>query len=475
MKKILKAIALFAGVVLILSACDEYNELTSPTINFGTANFSRFVSIGNSLTMAEQSGSVFESGQMYSFGNLIANIVGTTYEQAIFSEPGTPGRLEIGSLDLANGTVEIVVNPNGGVPTNLTYPAPYNNLGVKGAFLPDVLNARDASTSYTAQFGSPNPLFDAVLRGFGTQLELAMVQQPTFVTLWIGENDILAFATRGGLFPITPVAQFATAYNTILDNLQTTGAGVIIGNIPDVKNIPYFKTVGPGIGLALQDLMLINPAVQGLVYQTGTGGIGLATPADLLPDATFVLKVLVTLTASTAATLIGDDTGAYYAMYGIPVPANVNTAFPFGLAPENPWPNNLILDPGEIGIVDQIVAAYNGIIVAAANDKGYAVADIHTVLNDIGKPGGIVENGLRFTSDFLLGNTYSLDGVHPTSQGYGLIANEFIKAINQKYGASIPPVDISTIPGSLVLSKGVSLGKYGIPVIPEGALDHILF
>ena len=33
MKKILKAIALFAGVVLILSACDEYNKLTAPTVD----------------------------------------------------------------------------------------------------------------------------------------------------------------------------------------------------------------------------------------------------------------------------------------------------------------------------------------------------------------------------------------------------------------------------------------------------------
>ena len=46
----------------------------------------------------------------------------------------------------------------------------------------------------------PNPLFDAVLRGFGTQLELAIAQQPTLITLWIGNNDILAFATRGGSF-----------------------------------------------------------------------------------------------------------------------------------------------------------------------------------------------------------------------------------------------------------------------------------
>ena len=74
-----------------------------------------------------------------------------------------------------------------------------------------------------------------------------------------------------------------------------------------------------------------------MVYQT-TSGIGQATVNDL-----FSLNVLILLTGSSAASLIGDVTGAYYTINGIPVPPNVNTAYPFGLAPENPWPNNLII------------------------------------------------------------------------------------------------------------------------------------
>ena len=46
--------------------------------------------------MAEQSQSVFESSQRYSFGKLIADAVGTAYEQAIFSDPGT-------EIDLRSG------------------------------------------------------------------------------------------------------------------------------------------------------------------------------------------------------------------------------------------------------------------------------------------------------------------------------------------------------------------------------------
>jgi len=472
MRKILFACLIFTGLVLFFSACEDYNDLTAPApIDFGSADFSRFVSIGNSLTMAEQSQSVFESSQKYSFGKLIADLVSTTYEQAIFSDPGTGDRLEIKSLDLANGVVEIVENPEQGSPTNLNYPAPYNNLGIKGAFLKDVLNARDATTCYTNNlppplniYNTPNPLFDAVLRGLGTQMELAMAQQPTLVTLWIGNNDILAFATRGGLFPITdPQTSFAPDYNTILNNLENVGAQVVMANIPDVKNIPFFKTVGPGIGLKLQENQ-----IPGMVYQT-TSGIGQATVNDLCS-----LNVLVLLTGSSAASLIGDVTGAYYSLNGIPVPPNVNTAYPFGLAAENPWPNNLILDPTEMSIVDQIVAAYNGIINAEATARNFAVVDIHELLNQIGEPGGIVVDGITFSSEFILGNTYSLDGVHPTTQGYGLVANAFIETINEKYGASIPLINVASLPGSLIL-EGVSMGKYGIPNIPHGALDNVIF
>ncbi|GAB4297141.1 MAG: SGNH/GDSL hydrolase family protein [Ignavibacteriaceae bacterium] len=463
--KIFTILAIF--ILLAISGCYDYNKLNAPTApSSGNADFSTFVSIGNSLTMGEQSGSVYESGQMYSFGNLIAQQLNVKYAQPLFSDPGTGGRIEITSLD----PFTTKINPEAGVPVNLEYPAPYNNLGIKGAFLSDVLNAVDASTSYTAAFGSPNPLFDAVLRGLGTQLQQAMFLKPTLVTLWIGNNDILAYATRGGLFPITPLDAFNSNFNSILEALKSTGADVVAGNIPNVTAIPFFTTVGPGVGLAIQAAMNSNPDIVGLVYELSVSpGIGVATPDNL-----FSGDVLITLSASSAATLIGDVTGAYYTQNNIPVPPTVNTAFPFGLTPENPFPNGLLLDPVEIGNVAATISAYNSAIETAVASYGFAMVDINSVFNDIAV-NGRVENGITFTTQYVEGNLFSLDGVHPTSQGYGIVANEFIKTMNAAFNSNIPLVDISTIPGSLPLGKVVTLGKYGIPIIPNGALDNVLF
>lgn len=462
MKKIIITLNLLSIIILGILGCEDYNKLTAPEINLGSADFSRFVSIGDSYTMGEQSSSVFLSAQMYSFGNNIAKQVGTTYAQATFSEPGTAGRLEIASLN----PFTTYTNPSQGSPTNLTYPAPYNNLGIKGAFLYDVLNARSASTCYTSNFGVPNPLFDAVLRGFGTQLELAIAQQPTLITLWIGNNDILAFATRGGLFPPTDPTVFQAQYTQLLTALNSTGAKIVIGGIPNALVFPYFNTVGPGVGQAIQSI----PGAVGLVYQTtGVPGVDVATPTDLINK-----TIKITLSGSSAAGLLGDTTGKYYIDNNIPVPPGVNIAFPFGLTPENPFPNNLVLDPTEIAAYLALRDGYNQIITGLASSFGYSVINWDNLFNQL-SGGGLTINGVEFSSTYISGDFFSLDGIHPTSQGYGIIANEFIKAINNKYGASIPLVDVSAIPGSLIFKGEISMGKYGIPNIPYGVLDNVLF
>ncbi len=468
MKKIIISLSLLTFIALSIIGCEDYSDLTAPSIDLGSANFSKFVSIGNSLTMGEQSSSVYQAGQIYSFGNIIAQQVGANYAQAIFSDPGTGGRLEIANFNIVNGSPVPVIyeNPNTGSPTNLTYPAPYNNLGIKGAFLTDVLNARNATTCYTANFGVPNPLFDAVLRGLGTQLELAMAQEPTLITLWIGNNDILAFATRGGLFPPTSISNFTTQYTQLLTALHTTGAQIIIGGLPNGLLTPYFTTVGPSVGLKLQTL-----PVPGLVYQTSVApGIAVATASDLINKA-----VLMTLSGSSAAGLLGDTNGLYYSENGIPVPPGVNTAYPFGLTPENPFPNGLVLDPTEISGYLAYRDGYNQIISGLAATFNYSVIDWDNLFNSLASTSGLEVNGITFNANYVSGNFFSLDGIHPTSQGYGIIANEFIKAINSKYGAAIPAVDVSTIPSSLIFEGTVPMGKYGLPIIPQGALENILF
>ena len=88
-----KKLIVIVGVVLtsiFLMSCEDRSELTAPTSpspNLGAVNFTNFVTIGNSLTSGYQSGSLYESAQMYAFGNLIAKQVGTNFAMPTIPTP----------------------------------------------------------------------------------------------------------------------------------------------------------------------------------------------------------------------------------------------------------------------------------------------------------------------------------------------------------------------------------------------------
>jgi lysophospholipase L1-like esterase len=180
------------------------------------------------------------------------------------------------------------------------------------------------------------------------------------------------------------------------------------------------------------------------------------------------LQVMITLSGQSATAFLGDTTGAYYSVNHLSIPPGVNTHYPFGFHPFNPWPDALILDADEITTAKTATEAYNSSISAIAAAKGFALVDINTVFTNIFLAsithGGVMYNGVNFSAFFITGGLFSLDGFHPTSQGQGLIANEFLNVINSRYGSTFPLVNISTIPGSLNFGKRVSSKNFSFEV-----------
>ncbi len=452
-------LAVFVAAFFI-NGCENRSELVEPTVKTGSVDFSTFVTIGNSLTAGYQSGALYESSQKYSIGNIISmQVKGQTFEQPIISDPGIAGRMEVASLS----PFSLVENPEMGSPTNTGYAKPYNNLGIPGILLVDALETRQSPSEYSGE----NPFIDIVLRGQGTVVEQALSLQPTFITAWLGNNDILGYATSGGLLPHTPTATFAFLYNTFAGALASSGAKVMVATIPDVTGIPFFLTVGPGVGQALKDMQAGNPAIMGLFYQTSTA-YGLATPDDLLQG-----KTLMTLTGSSATQYLGDVTGAYYNATGAPVPPGVDISQPFGLHPANPFPNQYVLDPTELAETQSVIKSFNTSIRNAAAQYGFAVADIYAFFNRVAEEGYDI-NGLHMTNTYVTGGVFSLDGVHPTSRGYAVIANQFISAINAKFGSQIRWIDVAIVPPSIDL-EGYTPGKYGIPNLSEDLFKNLYY
>jgi hypothetical protein len=238
-------------------------------------------------------------------------------------------------------------------------------------------------------------------------------------------------------------------------------AKIVVGNIPDVRSIPFFNTIGPKVAASL-------PAGIYLRYQKH-GVTGPSFDSTRFTEAT---PPLICLTGSTYASLLGrvggQGAGQWYKDKGYPaLPAGIDTTLPFGFHPQNPWPDALTLDASEQTTAGAAVTAFNSTIASVAASKNAAVVDMNAIFTNI-KANGYFVGGAKFTADFISGGMFSLDGVHPSSKGSGIVANEFIRVINKTWQMSIPFVDVSALP-ALIAPVGKPVSSEGIPVIPYRA------
>lgn len=370
-------------------------------VNTGSADFTNYVSAGDSLTAGFMSGSLIDTSQKHDYPSIIASQAtagAADFEQPLVSPPGIPNILQLEGLF----PTVIAPVPGQGVPENLNLPRLYNNLGVPGETAGTMLTVKsDIPTT-----GKPG-LHDLILRGFGTQLEEVIGAKPTFVSLWIGNNDALGAATSGNVALLTPLQVFTQEYSTIIGAIATmTSAKIVVANIPDVTSIPFVTTI---------PTVLVDPTTNEPVIINGNpvpliGPKGLLGPGD---------HVLLSASADLAKGL------------GIPQPLGT------GL----PLPASDVLLAADAATIDAQVAQYNAVIQGAAQKVGAAYVDVNSLLKQLAST-GIEVGGVPFDASFLTGGVFSYDGVHPTHFGYAFIANAFIAAINQQFGADIPLADL---------------------------------
>jgi hypothetical protein len=106
-------------------------------------------------------------------------------------------------------------------------------------------------------------------------------------------------------------------------------------------------------------------------------------------------------------------------------------------------PDEVILDANEVDVIREHVDAYNRAINKACASASIPVVDLHALFETLAA-GGLVVGGTRLDSTFLTGGVYGYDGVHLTDIGYALVANEWIRTIDQN-GDTIPLVNLAPI------------------------------
>ena len=317
MKNYIKYVGILA---LGMVACEPEFENPVDDIDAyssGEADFSNYVALGNSLSSGSADNALYITGQQNSFPNILAQQFSKVQETQDFDQPlmadNTGGLLLNGTVILDTRLVlafDEQGNPSprnyrGAEPTTEVtdvLEGPFSNMAVPGAKSFHLLAPGYGNDAGLAA-GTANPYFVRFASAPGTTvLADAVAQNPTFFSLWIGGNDLLSFATSGGVGvdqtgntdittygsnDITDPQVFAQVYSSIVTAMIEAGAeeGVLL-NIPDVTNVPYFNTVpfaplspanpqfGPMIPTLNATFAQLNPAL------TALRGVSEETPGE---------------------------------------------------------------------------------------------------------------------------------------------------------------------------------------------------
>jgi lysophospholipase L1-like esterase len=493
MIKNFKWLLLLSLAITACSSDDDENGTVDEPITAGSADFSKYVALGDSFAAGYSDGALFKAGQENAYPNILAQQFSLAGGGA-FTTPFVNDN--IGGFSVGGNQVPqflqrlIITGIVDGLPVITPFPAttttdltehltgPFNNMGVPGA---------NSFHLGIEGYGSLNPYFGRFASGPNASIiGDALAQNPTFFSLWIGGNDVLSYATNGGDpsggNAITPVDIFDTVYMGLAAQLSEGGREGVVANLPYINTLPFFTAVpydpltasalGGGnvaVGDATIDALntqLYGPLKQALTaFGAGdrinllshTGGNPLLIRDETLENLSAQLTAAFTPTlGAQAAAFYGQVFGQARQTKGAAsgaqdlVPLKTKTIIgtaPVGIpAPLDkygityPLDDKHILIPSEIQEIAVATDAYNITIANAATANNLAFVDAKAIMNQL-LNGGIRFGNYHMSAAFVTGGMFSLDGIHPSARGYALIANKFLEAINAKYGSNFKGVD----------------------------------
>lgn len=428
----------------------------------GKADFKRYISVGNSLTQGYQDGGLYEEGQSQSYPSIIAaqmKKVQANMEE--FRQPIASGNGS-GYMHLAyiNNELKPISANDASIPGSILEDPSwqnwgtseknqtYNNLGIAGVKLiqcvnsyPDdnttnaiILGGLDLSIPLVGniqQEGNPYSRFldfgeaevnVPVLGNVGgtprEYLDHVKSSNASFFTCWLGNNDVLGYVVNGGepnvienstiglsvdLNALSDAQEFESKYDSIIRAFYNMRADGVCATLPNVTSIPYVTTF---------------------------------TVERLKADYNYT-KVWITENNGTVREATDDDYILLHASASIQNGDGHSQAVPFS--------NYDVLDADEVILAKSHTLTLNASINKIAGSYGYPVVDMFTYMDNLSA--GFTFDGIDMSIKYIEGGTFSLDGIHPNPRGYAVVANEFIRVINQAYGANIPKVAVGNYRG----------------------------
>ena len=534
-------------VLLFLIACEQELVVTTPpepdmtNVNPdacggtpGSADFTKFVAIGNSFVAGVQGGALFTAGQDNSMAALINKQLtcagGTStfvqpsinaslgwnlfVTQPFLTDPTKPvlGRLLLQygtNVDACTGAASPRPTPQAYAPGNLeavpnpaanpafiwgngSTKATLNNFGVPAIVLGQALIPQTGAWAGAGSDPRFSPFYGRLAypgTGTSTIIGDAAAAGGTFFMFWLGLDDFFLHAAFGAdptKAPLTANAAFAGQYNAAIGALLGSNPNLkgVVGNFPDIFKMPHFTSVtykpvplNAATATALNTAFAgYNAALDGLVANKVAFGI-----SDVLAAEIASRKIAFKDTCQNKVLLVDEtltDLGPYFDALAIAIgmsPEDRGKLIPYQRVRQSrstdvlplstgsvlgqagtfgiwglsePLTDQYVIVPAEKQAIDDARSSFNASIAAAANGSGgrLALADVDAALSTLVTAQAAPFNGVWITPNINPPTgIYSEDGVHPNTRGYAFLSNVFITAINTKFGASVPLINLSRI------------------------------
>jgi hypothetical protein len=468
----------------------------------GSADFSKFVTIGNSFVAGFQAGALFTEGQNNSLGVILNRQfecagAPTTFTQPdiktelgynIFITPNpTPGGVVLGRLLLQGisprPTPQISnagALPNPAVNPGFLYTGnklELNNFGIPAIVLGQALIPQTGAWAGAGMDPRFSPFYGRLAypgNGTSTLIGDAAAAGGTFFLLWLGMDDFFLNAAFGGDATKAPLTssvafqgQYSAAVNTLLGSNPDL-KGVVV-NFPSIFVMPHFTSVtwnalpldattAAGLTSSLSNnynaflegmvnATVISPAeaaMRKLNYAAGQNGI-LLTDETLTDLSAYMqgpyagLLPYAQARQTTNTDILPLSAGS---VIGTAIGGDATKVYGVSV----PLPDQYVLIPSESIAIENARISFNATVAAAAsaNPDRLALADVDKTFRDFVQNRIYVYNNVTITPNINPPTgIYSEDGVHPNSRGYAFISRTIIEAINAKFGSTIKLTDIS--------------------------------
>ena len=323
----------------------------------------------------------------------------------------------------------------------------------------------------------------------------------TFFMSWLGFSDFVAYAARGGdesQAPAPNSAELGGFYQQALGAMMTSNPAWkgVVGTVPDLLALPYFQFIAATVGKptnlipldATDDAATIGQlqALAAGFNQTvhGLAALGALTAEEsamrqlswsagmnsvLVNDESLTdlgplwdtMVVKAQLDATTRAQLEPFRMARQAVSDSEIVPLSAQAVLGEAVSPATPtavWgvtvplSDEYFLTGGELQAFEIARATVNAAIVSAVTavgDDRVAIADFNGYFEGLATAAPFAQMNTAVTYDFAPPTgMFSTDGIHPNARGYGLIANKFFAAINEKFGSTIPDLKVGNFLGA---------------------------